>query len=69
MEVFCGMRLDVYGDSVRITNGSGLGLWVSVKPEKPKRKYVDILYIRPHSSFFIERKFEIDKLSFSFVEE
>jgi len=47
-------------------NTTNMNLWISVKPIKPKRKYVDIIMIPPKSfKLFTETEIDLTKIIFT----
>ena len=50
---------------LKIVNDSRFNLWVTLIPIKPKRKYTDVLVVRP-GSFLIMENFNPDITAFSF---
>lgn len=49
----------------RIDNSSKQKLIVSVKPIKPKRKYISVYLVPPLSFIIIDKTIDLNKLSFS----
>lgn len=62
------LLIEKSGYITKITNESELDVIVSIKPIKPKRKYVDMLLV-PRGQFLVhEVEIDLSRISISFVD-
>lgn len=53
----------------KITNKSNLDMILSIKPVKPKRKYIDILLVKKCEFLIYENEIDLSKISISFIKD
>ncbi len=53
----------------KITNKSNLDVVISIKPVKPKRKYIDILLVKKGEFLIDENEIDLSQISISFTNE
>lgn len=61
------IHIDKLKHITKITNGSQYDILISIKPTKPKRRFIDIALVAKGTFVIYEETLDLSKISISFI--